>query len=190
MTAPVLPPFEFPVRTGVRPELTVFVRIMEAKLRANDHKGGWSGNQPTSLLKRLKEEVTELEDEINKPTISATRAAFEAVDVANFAMMIVDVLTGGKMATLPRNLSQLTATPTHRDSDRAKMRVWQWSLVSTDPNGPSFSGRVLALEDDAAMLRVRDAAIADNIARPFEVSISRVFRIVDETVQRTAEVEP
>jgi NTP pyrophosphatase (non-canonical NTP hydrolase) len=68
---------------------------MEAVLKANDHKGGWDGCDSTYLLKRLKEEVIELEVQINHNTrepIDLTRIIHEAVDVANYAMMIADNL--------------------------------------------------------------------------------------------------
>lgn len=50
------------------------------------------------------------------------------------------------------------------------------------------SGRVFSTSDDKAMVAVRDAALADKVPRPFEITIARIFRVEDEVVQKTAEV--
>ncbi len=71
----------------IRPVIMSFAQRMEMKLRKNDYKGGWHNELTTHLQRRLLEEVIELfnavgrEDKYN-----------EAADVANFAMMIADVL--------------------------------------------------------------------------------------------------
>ena len=69
---------------------------MEAKLRENDHKGGWQGDTATSLLKRLREETDEVEQALMawEPELVLR----EAADVANFAMMIADN-RGGLLAS-------------------------------------------------------------------------------------------
>jgi hypothetical protein len=67
-----------------------FAEQMEAALRRNDHKGGWSGADMGYLRDRLREECVELEMALDAaPFEKATR---EAADVANFAMMIADNL--------------------------------------------------------------------------------------------------
>ena len=83
-----------------------FQRIMWDKLKANTHKGSWHVNSPEYLLKRLREEVDELEKAILRPVRpadasgpfsidgNAEEVAKEAADVANFAMMIADVMGG------------------------------------------------------------------------------------------------
>lgn len=67
---------------------------MEKILQDNDDKGGWSESSTYYLLKRLDEEVKEL-----KNALSSTGVGYlhpiddilkEAIDVANFAMMIWD----------------------------------------------------------------------------------------------------
>lgn len=86
-----------------RPKILAFAIAMEAQLRRNDHKGGWSSCTVDELLKRLREEVDELEREC-WPTcrcrevgcgcfnlLDKNRVASEAADVANFAMMLSDV---------------------------------------------------------------------------------------------------
>lgn len=92
----------------VRPEVRRFGMLMERVLRDNDHKGGWDRETARSLLERLKQEVRELSEAIAAmPTPCHCRSvgdcphgmfgptreevAREAADVANFAMMIVDV---------------------------------------------------------------------------------------------------
>lgn len=72
----------------LRPALAAFALAMEAKLKANDHKGGWAGCDEHWLMDRLYEEADELCDAINKGDPEAV--APEAADVANFAMMIYD----------------------------------------------------------------------------------------------------
>ena len=91
----------------MRLRVAVFARLMEAKLRENDHKGGWQNDGTEDLIKRLREEVCELEALTetsgawcSSPPFAALppeerlRIAREAADVANFAMMIADVCGG------------------------------------------------------------------------------------------------
>ena len=73
-----------------RRELQNFTDAMERQLRRNDHKGGWRGSGAIWLLSRLKEEVAELDEAIDSG--DARRICGEATDVANFAMMIWDVV--------------------------------------------------------------------------------------------------
>lgn len=71
------------------PAVQWFAMSMERKLDLNRHKGTWIHCTPNELLKRLKEETQELEDEIK--TGNLDNVLQEAADVANFAMMIADV---------------------------------------------------------------------------------------------------
>jgi hypothetical protein len=71
---------------NMRPEVLAFAWLMEDKLRQNDHKGGWKECSFDYLMHRLVQEQDEL---LKQPHIS------EAVDVANFAMMIADVICQG-----------------------------------------------------------------------------------------------
>lgn len=77
----------------MRPEIRSFAELMEAQLKANDHKPGWKNDSFKQLFDRIHEELHELreacvfggsEEQIRK----------EASDVANFAMMIADVFGG------------------------------------------------------------------------------------------------
>ena len=72
---------------GMRPQLAWFANEMERQLEANDHKTGWKDFHLKQLLRRLKQEVGELERAIEKGKPDVVE---EAADVANFAMMIAD----------------------------------------------------------------------------------------------------
>lgn len=96
-----------PVAVALRPVVQRFAEVMEAKLRENDHKGGWEEDSPSDLFARLMEESNELERSFEPvagcvPVVHdaalASKVAREAADVANFAMMIADVC-GGLRAT-------------------------------------------------------------------------------------------
>ena len=63
---------------------------MRARLVANIDKGGWVDESSAFLLRRLLQEVAELVQELDQGNAETIEA--EAVDVANFAMMIGDVV--------------------------------------------------------------------------------------------------
>jgi NTP pyrophosphatase (non-canonical NTP hydrolase) len=71
-----------------RPEVIAFADAMEAKLRVNDYKGGWKHSPTAWLIARLIQEVGELAVSIAGDFDEDV--LYEAADVANFAMMIVD----------------------------------------------------------------------------------------------------
>ena len=80
----------------LRPTVQWFAEHMELKLRANDHKDGWSDERIRSLMKRLYGEAWELSlvlERCQADTIHESldpRIIAEAADVANFAMMVAD----------------------------------------------------------------------------------------------------
>lgn len=90
----------------VRPAVKWFAEQMEAKLKANDHKGGWKDCDIKWLYGRLKEETKEFEQLFNERMWSKQgRSASENVslydtsnealikelaDIGNFAMMLSD----------------------------------------------------------------------------------------------------
>lgn len=97
----------------LRPEVLAFAQLMEAKLRANDHKPGWKNDDPNALCDRVHEEALELaeatagyglsrsyawnfeglqteEAYLNKLATVCERVGHEAADVANMAMMVAD----------------------------------------------------------------------------------------------------
>lgn len=173
----------------MRQQVAAFAGLMERKLAENDHKGGWSRDTVQALLGRLKEETKELEDELNKTPVDAAVSAFEAVDIANFAMMIVDRLTAGKLSELPRTLGNLKRqSQPNNDAAKASGHWYRWIITCQGADARVMSGRVFAASDDKAMVMIRDAAIADRVERPFEITVARIYRVMDETIQRTSEV--
>jgi hypothetical protein len=75
---------------GVRKEVRWFATEMEKTLRKNDHKGGWKDCDNKYLSDRLCDEILELEGAMFGGG-SIEDVIKEAVDVANFAMMIADM---------------------------------------------------------------------------------------------------
>ena len=66
-----------------------FGSAMRGKLKANQHKGnraGWRTDSPQALLRRLREEVAELEHAV----ATGGDVRKESADVGNFAMMVAD----------------------------------------------------------------------------------------------------
>ncbi len=82
---------------ALRPVVREFAAGMEAKLRMNDHKPHWGTCSLECLRARLGQEVAELDGALEEGDPRLIRG--EAVDVANFAMMIADVAAQRK--TLP-----------------------------------------------------------------------------------------
>jgi NTP pyrophosphatase (non-canonical NTP hydrolase) len=87
------------------PTVTAFAALMRQKLDENRAKKGgregWINDTPQALLARLREETAELEDARqwkgdDGPLVGsyARALAYECADVANFAMMIADVVGG------------------------------------------------------------------------------------------------
>jgi len=79
---------------GCRPEVIKFAMHMEKVLRENDHKSGWKNTTLEWLYLCLREEVSELDDVTCMWPRHKDKILKEAVDVANYCMMIADV-TGG-----------------------------------------------------------------------------------------------
>lgn len=93
---------------GVRVEVAKFALLMEAKLAKHDEERGssWKRDDPHSLLNRISDigpdvrgELAELADAVEKWVVKqnssrAKKVAMEAADVANFAMMVADVVGG------------------------------------------------------------------------------------------------
>jgi len=73
---------------NLRPEVLAFAKAMEAKLRANDDKGGWKHMTPGQVINRLKEEVEEM---CGASIMAEGGVLSEAADVANFAMMFAQL---------------------------------------------------------------------------------------------------
>lgn len=81
----------------LRPQVRRFAKLMELRLRANDHKGGWQDDSMRALFRRLKEECDELDEAITyRVSRGEKNVGHEAADVANFAMMITDISGGAR----------------------------------------------------------------------------------------------
>ncbi len=82
----------------LRPEVLMFARLMERKLRRDDEKkgpGGWKASKARALFDRMLVEVVELDNTI-RCNSGPEDVALEAADVANLAMMVADVAGGLK----------------------------------------------------------------------------------------------
>jgi len=66
-----------------------FTDAMAYKMVLNKHKGRWEDVNLEEMLKRLKDEVDELEEAIG--TKNMVEILLEAADVANFAMIVASV---------------------------------------------------------------------------------------------------
>jgi NTP pyrophosphatase (non-canonical NTP hydrolase) len=75
-----------------RDEVRWFARQMEARLLANDHKGGWRDCTVEELLQRINDEYLELLEAVNGNPSDIHSIIAECADVANFAMMVADVV--------------------------------------------------------------------------------------------------
>src|SRR5690606_5240346 len=97
-----------PVTINVRPEVAAFARAMEHKLAANDHKEHWREMRVHQLLEMLRDEVDELVRAVadfHGGMGPHRNVLDEAADVANFAMMVADVV-----ALKPCEIGRMEAT--------------------------------------------------------------------------------
>ncbi|WP_019998742.1 hypothetical protein [Aureimonas ureilytica] len=102
------PPFALlaPPLAEVRPEVAVFALRMEARLRENDHKPGWKTEHPQWLTDQSTRHAAKLALAVDRllndgvRNLDANRNAVPtaAADLANFAMMVADVVTAGGLA--------------------------------------------------------------------------------------------
>lgn len=65
-----------------------FACQMDETFMANSHKTGWQNLTMKQSLKRIKDEVRELEEAINTKNKSGDDIIHECTDVANFAMFL------------------------------------------------------------------------------------------------------
>lgn len=88
---------------GAWPTVTLFSVAMRRKLEANRHKDGWeTGNLSSDLshlMGRLQDEISELRLSVATSDLDPGAVLDECADVANFAMMIADVVGGLKETT-------------------------------------------------------------------------------------------
>jgi len=87
-------PLVYTYTTPLRSEVARFAEVMELMLREHDRKPHWTYMPQTYLLTRLCDEVQELIAAAAAPEPRLEDIAAEAIDVANFAMMIYDNVMG------------------------------------------------------------------------------------------------
>ncbi len=75
---------------SIRRVVLRFAVEMERELRENDWKGGWDDEDPETLFESLEEEVDELDGAVDESVPGNDSVRAEAVDVANYAMMLAD----------------------------------------------------------------------------------------------------
>ena len=73
-----------------RPAVQKFAEQMEKVLQEHEDKGGWDQMNPFDLLPTLKQQVCDLEEAMDDG--ADDQAIKEATDVANYAMMIADII--------------------------------------------------------------------------------------------------
>lgn len=74
-----------------RHDIRRFLDAIIYKLKKNAHKGRWEGAKIRDYIRKLKDEVAELEDAIAGE--NHIEIILEAADVANFAMIISSMAT-------------------------------------------------------------------------------------------------
>lgn len=90
---------ELAAAIGLRPEVLAFAELMEEKLKANDstyQEGAYSYRTCSiaALLQMLRDHTSKLE--LRLDASEGGKTARDAADIANFAMMIADVVGGLK----------------------------------------------------------------------------------------------
>ncbi len=82
-----------------------FAEEMERELRNNDHKSGWENSNPRDLIPRIEGETRELVLLAHDLKLGTAREKIspeqkkklisECADIANFAMMVADIIEHG-----------------------------------------------------------------------------------------------
>jgi len=80
-------------RPGTLDRVMRFTRWMALKMKRNESKGVWTKYTLSELMKLLRAEVEELDEELQREA-DPVKVASEAADVGNFAMFIADVAKG------------------------------------------------------------------------------------------------
>lgn len=78
-----------PSQPVMRPALIAFATMMEEKLKKNDHKTEWAKLPVAAHLRRLKNEIAELEMAIDYETPADVMR--ECADISNFSLFIWDI---------------------------------------------------------------------------------------------------
>jgi NTP pyrophosphatase (non-canonical NTP hydrolase) len=80
---------------SVRPAIQFLAAFQELAFKTHDidrGEEGWKYDEPIALFNRLIEEAKELSEELDKKRPHTGRVIKECADVANFAVMIADVM--------------------------------------------------------------------------------------------------
>lgn len=124
----------------MRPEVLAFARRMEIVLRRHDAEKGrsWKKMRPVDLLSRLRAEFMELTAAVDSG--DAGRILGEAIDTANFAMMLADVVGGLPVQKPPYETTDLFEVLSHG------MLGNEWYdrayIYRLHPEGVSVAGRI------------------------------------------------
>lgn len=78
-----------PAKVGAEPEIKLFFDAMVHKLGKNVHKGKWQDLDLQATIRKLKEEVAELEAAVEIG--NTVDIILEAADIANFALMAANI---------------------------------------------------------------------------------------------------
>jgi len=166
------------VEYKLRPEVAAFARLMEDRLQANEQKGGWKGCSVSWLFDRLMGEANELSHELEARAYMWVDK--EAADVANFAMMIVDVcgrLKSGVPAPSP--------SPLPKEVDEAMERI-QRALHHADhyrnvyQNFGEEDQLIEFRRDKAALAVIRAALEPKRVTREWVETLVEVARWGDK----------
>lgn len=72
----------------IRPEVYKFALLMEARLKRNDHRGGWGNSKPGYFHERIQANLVDLGTHRANSDWEAYRRT--CADIGNFAMMLAD----------------------------------------------------------------------------------------------------
>jgi hypothetical protein len=73
-----------------RKEVILFSHDMEAQLKVNEHKGGWSNSSDSFLYRQLERNLAVLDHELAKDDRDKHEITIRCANIANYAMMIAD----------------------------------------------------------------------------------------------------
>jgi NTP pyrophosphatase (non-canonical NTP hydrolase) len=114
---------------SLRPEVAAFALAMEDKLRQNDHKGGWDDCSKQYMAMRLTQEREELRDAIARGA-PPEEILKEAADVANFAMMVADLVGGlGAVVVAPGDRPPPIRPASYVETQRIEPKL-RWKKLS------------------------------------------------------------
>lgn len=142
---------------ALRPSVRRFAYHMESVLRQNDHKGGWENEPLPDLWYKLEEETKELAHRIMVTDhgagigASGSEIRHEAVDVANYAMMIFDNTLPGPMPNpcvevgppssnfeMKKSAMQLALDALKRFNETGGVDCLGFCFYIHDPDKPSY----------------------------------------------------